>query len=76
VAGPPLPSRLPAGRPGQLRAARSGVPPNTHLLLTGPSRAGARATPVSTLRTRAVPAAEVQVVRRQPPNTNGFVIRA
>jgi len=35
-------------------------PHNTHLLLPGPSRAGARATPVSRLGARAVPAAEVQ----------------
>jgi hypothetical protein len=51
------------GRPGHLRAARFGLLPNPHLLLTGPSRAGARTTPVSTLGARAVPAAEVQVVR-------------
>src|SRR5260221_6544675 len=60
---PALAQHLSAGRPEQLRAAGSGVPPTPHLLLPGPSRAGARATAVSTFRTRAVPAAEVQVVR-------------
>src|SRR5437867_3878335 len=43
---PALAPHLPAGRPSPLRAVRSGVPPNPHLLPTGPSRAGARATSV------------------------------
>ena len=70
---PALAGHPTAGRPGHLRAARFGLLPNPHLLLTGPSRAGARATPVSTLGARAVPAAEVQVVRRLPASFDSWL---
>jgi hypothetical protein len=67
VAGraPSLTTTLPPTAAALRAGSRS--PHNTHLLLTGPSRAGARTTPVSTLGARAAPAAEAQVVRRTPP---------